>query len=102
MNFKQWIDGLESKTAIVHLPEKDEIVINIPKELQHEKILEGNITCNECQTGSTTLFVYTKELSFALHDGDIFRSDMLDKFTEEELKGFSRLVDAGVIIQKVY
>lgn len=101
-NFKKWLEEQPTKTAIVKLPKDKEIVLDIPKELQHEKILEDEIPCNQCPTGSTTLWIYTKEINFTLRDGDVFMVDELDGFTEEELNGLGRLVEEGIIIPKVY
>ena len=102
MNFIQWLNSLPNKTAIVNLPKEKEIILDIPKELQHTKILQDDIECNKCPSGSTTLWVYTKELNFTLHDGDILQADMLENFTDEELNGFMRLVGDGIIKEKAY
>ena len=102
IDFNKWLNSLPNKTAIVKLPEDKEIEIDIPKELQVEHISEDTMPCNKCPKGYTEMWVHTKELNFTLRDGDTFMSGMMDNFTEEELQGLSRLVEQGIIVERVY
>ena len=96
-NFHKWLSSQMYQTAIVILPKDEELVLDVPEDMQETHQEEKDIPCNHCPAGKTEMWVYTKNLNFTVRNGDIFEASNIGNFEEGELFELGRLVEQGVI-----
>ena len=98
--FAQWLLNQVEKEALVLLPKHKDLVFKVPEDRQVVNTSTKVIDCNKCPSGSTTMNVFTKEISFTIEDGTVLSPLSLEGYTDLEQETLFYLVEQDFILPR--